>query len=78
MTDTAKPTFHFTYSCEVSLGVDEIWPDGDAPENPTLADVAKVVDLCGGAMRVLRDWDIDCGLELTISNNDGSYTRVLR
>jgi hypothetical protein len=78
MTDTAKPTFHFTYSCEVSLGVDEIWPDGDAPDSPTIADVAKLVDLCGGADRVLRDWDLDNGLEMTISDNEGNHTRVRR
>lgn len=33
------PTFDFTFSGAATLTVKEIWPDGDAPENPTVADV---------------------------------------
>lgn len=39
----------------VELSVSDVWPDGDAPENPTAADVAAVMDRYG-AWRVINDW----------------------
>lgn len=35
-------SFTIEIHMEESLTVDEIWPDGDAPENPTAEDVKKV------------------------------------
>lgn len=40
---TPKRTFHFEVGDEADLTIDEIWPDGDAPENPTVDDVIAVV-----------------------------------
>lgn len=68
-----KPTFHFSISADVSLEVEDIWPDGDAPENPTVDDVVKVIEQCGGKMRVIEDWDLDDDLMLDIS--DGKTSR---
>lgn len=51
--------FQLSYTINVVLSVDDIWPDGDAPENPTVADVEKVIDACGGWQRIVSDWNLD-------------------
>jgi len=56
------------------LNTDEIWPDGDAPENPTAEDVAKAMrDYCKGDMFLLiSDWNLNQDIEVYI---DG-YVKV--
>lgn len=56
-----KPSFHFELDLSVTLDLEEIWPDGDAPENPTVEDVwavfcpsRKGYDL----QRACEDWDL--------------------
>lgn len=73
----AGPTFHFSISAEISLDVDQIWPDGDAPENPTVDDVLAVIKACGGKRRVIQDWDLDDDLDLTVSDAKTSKTVLL-
>jgi len=63
-----KKSFGFSISAELSLDVEEIWPDGDWPEDPTVDDVPKVIAQCGGKMRILHDWDLDSDLDLTVSD----------
>lgn len=50
--------FQITYTVDVSLNADELWPDGDAPENPTAADVRRLIQKSGGIYRVLDDWNL--------------------
>lgn len=50
--------FNISYDIDLCLSVEEIWPDGDAPENPTVQDVEHVLEECGGVERVIRDWDL--------------------
>lgn len=69
----SKPMFHFSITHYSSLSVEEIWPDGDAPENPTVDDVLKVIEKYGGKMRVLSDWNLDADLDLDVS--DGKTSR---
>ena len=38
-----KQQFEFTLDFSETFFVDEIWPDGDAPENPTVDDVRKAI-----------------------------------
>lgn len=45
------PTFNLTE--------EEIWPDGDAPENPTDADVIEAMKDYGHVSTVIRDWALD-------------------
>lgn len=61
--------FHLSFTADVSFDLDQIWPDGDAPENPTAEDVARVVRAEGGVLAVLRDWGVEDHLELTISGD---------
>ena len=41
------------------LDIEQVWPDGDAPENPTVEDVAAVMRKCGGRFSVLNDWNLE-------------------
>jgi hypothetical protein len=43
---------------DATLTEAEIWPDGDAPENPTVEDVKAVLKDCGPPMRVINDWGL--------------------
>lgn len=40
---------------DTHLSVADVWPDGDAPENPTPEDVAAVMRVYGG---VISDWKV--------------------
>jgi hypothetical protein len=71
-----KPVFNFSINYDVTYSVEEIWPDGDAPESPTLDDVMAVIVKCGGKRRVLEDWSMTNDLELTVS--DSKHSRVVQ
>lgn len=47
------------------LDVDEIWPDGDAPVEPTVADVQELIEE-EGLRTVMRDWGFEDGLALFV------------
>lgn len=49
-----------------TLTEEEIWPDGDAPENPTDADVIDAMMDYGSASSVIRDWALDDGLTIHV------------
>jgi len=38
-----EKSFTITFDGSVTLTVDEVWPDGDAPANPTLLDVMRAI-----------------------------------
>ena len=48
--------FHLSIEGRFALGVDEIWPDGDAPADPTPLDVARAMERSGTMRSVLREW----------------------
>lgn len=52
---------------EVELSVEDVWPDGDAPENPTADDVLEVLNAGGGVYRVMLDWSMDDAFEWSVS-----------
>lgn len=57
--------FRLEWGGEATLSVDEIWPDGDAPENPTRDDVIAVMQKSGSAYRLAQDWNLDLqGIEV--------------
>lgn len=69
-------TFHFSIEADVSLDVDEIWPDKNAPENPTLEDVIAVIRKDGGMRAVLEEWGLQNDIRLTVS--DGKNSEVVK
>lgn len=46
---------------DVELDLDELWPDGDGPANPTTSDVAALIARCGGIAPVIDDWNLISG-----------------
>lgn len=75
-----QTTFTFEFSGAVTLSVDEIWPDGDAPENPTLQDVLKQINETGNfgssVSILLNDWGLEEHLLITIRDRTGKSTEV--
>jgi hypothetical protein len=51
--------FRLSYTMTADLAVEQLWPDGDAPANPTAQDVERLISRCGGWQRVLRSWNLD-------------------
>lgn len=52
----AGPTIFIDFEGSITLTVNEVWPDGDAPEVIT-AEAVKAVLLAGGSKRqVFDDW----------------------
>jgi hypothetical protein len=56
-----RPTFDVEISGVWTLQVREIWPDGDAPENPTVDDVIEVMKRTthGYVSNLIRDWNLE-------------------
>jgi len=57
--------FTITYQVESTLKAEELWPDGGAPDNPTVQDVIALIKSSGGIYRVLDDWNL---------RQDGNYS----
>lgn len=58
----SNKTFNLRYDIDVVLTIDELWPDGDAPLDPSVADVEALIKQCGGWRKVIADWSLDDGL----------------
>ena len=50
--------FRFRIECDVELSNRDIWPDGDAPENPTVEDVVARVKQSTHEQGFVRDWNM--------------------
>ncbi len=52
--------FTIGFTVESTLTVAELWPDGDAPANPTVSDVKEAIEsYSADPFRVARDWNLD-------------------
>lgn len=51
--------FRVHYKCVSELDVASLWPDGDAPDSPSTADVCALISRCGGIYNVLGEWNLD-------------------
>lgn len=72
--------FRISITCEVELDLDDLWPDGDAPDNPTEQDVRRLIDRDGGPIRILDDWNLwDDGGEIAVTEVSGyeAYWRTV-
>ena len=66
------------FACEilVELGgdfdCDEIWPDGDWPDNPTVDNVIAMLkkEYTGGAERLVSEWNLTASYRLTVNGVD--------
>ena len=50
--------FTINIECSVDMDLDELWPDGDAPENPTAKDVEDLIEKCGGPVDIIDEWNL--------------------
>lgn len=57
-------TFLFEWVGIHELGISEIWPDGDAPADPTADDVMEVIRKEGGVSGILQNWNMPPQLEV--------------
>lgn len=56
-----QPERRFVFSLPpVTLSVSSLWPDGDAPVDPTVADVEELINgyNCGDLIKEWALWDI--------------------
>lgn len=63
-------TFLVTISDYIEMTVEDIWPDGDGPENPTDEDVATAMREYGSKQRVLRDWELLNDVTVSVGDVD--------
>ena len=68
----SKASFRISFSGSFELTTNEIWPDGDEPENPTVQDVRNWMMNSGGSKSaLLRDWNLERDLDITIVDENG-------
>jgi len=63
-----KKQFRISISIDETFSVEELWPDGNAPENPTVKDVIKLIKQCGGAIDIINHWNLDNCVECVVWN----------
>lgn len=63
-----KIRFTVTYSLETTLCLDNIWPDGDAPDDPRVEDVYRAMfgwqasaPSPAQVLKMLYDWNLGAG-----------------
>lgn len=54
-----RPVFTISYEVEETLSLEDLWPDGDAPENPTVDDVIGIMRKSGSVINWMRDWGME-------------------
>ena len=62
--------FLIEFRGDVILTTEDIWPDGDAPENPNAEDVRRVMRGSGSKMYVLSDWNLLDDLHVTVDESE--------
>jgi hypothetical protein len=50
--------FTISISIDELLTKEELWPDGNAPENPTVDDVIRLIEKSGGVGGIIKDWNL--------------------
>jgi hypothetical protein len=69
------PVFYVDLHGPAALTVDEVWPDGDAPENPTPADVVAAMRRSAGSAHATVDqWNLLDSIEVSSSAPDPAAT----
>lgn len=54
----SEKRFAITYEVHCVLTVSQLWPDGDAPGNPTAIDVEGLIADEGGYLAILSEWNL--------------------
>lgn len=64
-----QKVFNITFGGSVRLSVDEIWPDGDGPEDPTPEDVVARMEEEINKHSLVDEWGLEDDLEITVAHN---------
>lgn len=64
---SGAPTVFIEFSGDVALAIEDIWPDGDAPEEITPEVVAELMRQAGSKMNVLREWALTSELVVRVA-----------
>jgi hypothetical protein len=60
------------------LSIDDIWPDGDAPENPTAEDVIEAMREYGSPRTVACEWDLLDELTIHVGSKHWTAAEISR
>jgi len=84
--ETMTKYFNITINGDHLLKIEDIWPDGDAPENPTAEDVRRLIESLVNADEVVMnlaaylidEWNLQCdvGIQLKETNDLVAYFRA--
>lgn len=58
--------FIIEYVIHSKLSEEELWPDGDAPENLSEEDVFRLIKESGGIETILFDWNLTLDGSLSV------------
>ena len=64
--------FHIDFRGCLTLSLDDIWPDGNAPEHPTAQDVIEVMKASGSKTQMMQEWSLDDDLVVGVCSEDGN------
>lgn len=56
----------------IMMDGEDFWPEGEAPENPTVEDVLAMIQIAGGLRGVFLDWSLCDDVRLMVVKEDGS------
>lgn len=63
--ETTMKKFKIVITSDNDLAIDELWPDGNAPENPTVEDVHYLIStLTFSPASLICDWNLDYDLDI--------------
>lgn len=55
--------FVISITVDEDLDIEQLWPDGDAPENPTAEDVLLLIEDCGG-LDIIKEWNLRADIQV--------------
>lgn len=69
-------TVSVAFEGELLLEVNEIWPDGDAPEVITAEAVKAAMEASGSKFQVLRDWCLSPDVVAIVDDKNSTPRRL--
>jgi hypothetical protein len=70
--------FYIDVGGGATLSADEIWPEGNAPENPTVDDVVERIQSrwANNARGFIEDWNFASDMSVTVSRRSESKRAI--
>lgn len=63
--------FRLHFEIDSTLDIPSLWPDGNAPENPTVKDVLALIDKEGGILSIIGEWNLGIDGDFSVEEVDG-------